>query len=91
MIIVTQLVWSNLLYRVTLEIIDRGFGIFMYLLFDFDGTIVNSYDCVIETTNLLAEQFNLRKIEKHEIEHLRDLTFLEVKSFWGFPFIKYLR
>ncbi|KTD60558.1 HAD-superfamily hydrolase [Legionella sainthelensi] len=60
----------------------------MYLLFDFDGTIVNSYDCVIETTNLLAEQFNLRKIEKHEMEHLRDLTFLEVKSFLGVPFYK---
>ncbi|MGE3921260.1 MAG: HAD hydrolase-like protein [Gammaproteobacteria bacterium] len=60
----------------------------MYLLFDFDGTLVNSYDCVIETTNLLAEQFNLRKIEKHEVEHLRNLTSREVISFLGVPFYK---
>ena len=60
----------------------------MHLLFDFDGTLINSYDCVIETTNLLAEQFNLRKIEKHEIEHLRDLTSRELINFLGIPFYK---
>lgn len=60
----------------------------MYLLFDFDGTIVNSYEYVIETTNLLAEQFNLRKIEKHDTEHLRDLTSREVINFLGVSFYK---
>ncbi len=60
----------------------------MYLLFDFDGTLVNSYDCVIEKTNLLAEQFSFRKIKEHEIEHLRDLSSRELIHFLGVPFYK---
>ncbi|CAM2904162.1 HAD-superfamily hydrolase [Legionella steigerwaltii] len=60
----------------------------MHLLFDFDGTLVDSYDCVIEKTNLLAEQFNFRKIKEHEIEHLRDLSSRELINFLGISFYK---
>ena len=33
----------------------------MHMLFDSDGTLVNSFQCVVEKTNLLAEKFNFRK------------------------------
>ncbi|KTC80214.1 HAD-IA family hydrolase [Legionella cherrii] len=60
----------------------------MHLLFDFDGTLVDSFDCVIEKTNLLAEQFNFRKIKEHEIESLRDLSSRELINFLGISFYK---
>ncbi len=60
----------------------------MYLLFDFDGTLVNSFNCVVEKTNLLAKEFNFRKIEDHEIEGLRDMPSRDLIKFLKIPFYK---
>ncbi|HHF0524152.1 TPA: HAD hydrolase-like protein [Legionella anisa] len=60
----------------------------MHLLFDFDGTLVDSYDYVIEATNLLAEQFNYKKIKEHEVEYLRNLSSRELINFLGVSFYK---
>ncbi|HEX4045090.1 MAG TPA: HAD hydrolase-like protein [Gammaproteobacteria bacterium] len=45
-----------------------------YLIFDFDGTLVDSFRAAMEKLNLLADEFNFRKISIDEIEGLRDLT-----------------
>ncbi|MCX7114319.1 MAG: HAD hydrolase-like protein [Gammaproteobacteria bacterium] len=60
----------------------------MHLLFDFDGTLVNSFPFVIEKTILLADEFHFKKIEAQEIEHLRDLSSKEVIQYLGVPFYK---
>lgn len=60
----------------------------MYLLFDFDGTLVDSFQCVIEKTNLLAERFNFRKIQEHEFELLRSLPSKEIIQFLNIPYYK---
>jgi|SRR5579883_2668811 phosphoglycolate phosphatase len=57
----------------------------MHLIFDFDGTLVNSFYHVVKKTSLLADEFNFRKIKDHEIESLRDLTSLEVLRFLEIP------
>ncbi|CDZ75831.1 Pyrophosphatase PpaX [Legionella massiliensis] len=60
----------------------------MYLLFDFDGTLVKSYQHVIEKINILAERFHCRKINEQEIESLRDLSSRELIKFLNIPFYK---
>lgn len=60
----------------------------MYLLFDFDGTLVNSFNCVVEGTILLSKEFNFRKIEDHEIEGLRELPSKDLIKFLKIPIYK---
>ena len=45
-----------------------------YLIFDFDGTLVDSFHIVMKKFNLLADEFNFRKINDDEINTLRHLT-----------------
>lgn len=40
----------------------------LHLIFDFDGTMVDSFDVVIKKFNLLAGEFNFRYIDDHEID-----------------------
>lgn len=60
----------------------------MHLLFDFDGTLVDSYRCVIEKTILLADQFRLRKIKEEEIDSLKDLSSKEIIQHLNVPLYK---
>lgn len=60
----------------------------MHLLFDFDGTLVDSFRCVMEKTILLADQFRLRKIKEEEIHSLRDLSSKEIIKFLNVPLYK---
>jgi phosphoglycolate phosphatase len=55
------------------------------MLFDFDGTIVDSLNCVVEKANSIAERFRFRKIKQHEIEVLRNLSSQEVVKFLDLP------
>lgn len=55
----------------------------MHLIFDFDGTLVDSLNCVMRTYNVLADKYNFCKIASEEINNLRNLTSKE--------FIKHLR
>lgn len=45
----------------------------MHLIFDFDGTIVDSFDKVIEKFNVLADQFHFRKTSPNKFLQLKDL------------------
>lgn len=60
----------------------------MYLLFDFDGTLVNSFNCVMKKAMLLADEFSFRKIQEQQIESLRDLSSTEVIKFLNVPIYK---
>ena len=60
----------------------------MHVLFDFDGTMVDSFNCVMEKAILLADEFGFRKIHEHEIESLRDLSSTEVIKFLEVPLYK---
>lgn len=59
-----------------------------YLIFDFDGTLVDSFRIVIEKFNLLADEFNFRKISHDEINALRDLTSKALIKYLKIPIYK---
>ena len=50
----------------------------MHLIFDFDGTLVDSFCCVIDVFNALAVDFNFRKIVVDEIEDLKNLSYRQM-------------
>lgn len=60
----------------------------MHLLFDFDGTLVDSFYCVVDKINQLADVFHFRKIEEHEVECLREMSSRELLAFLRIPFYK---
>lgn len=44
------------------------------LIFDFDGTLVDSFCLAVQKLNILADEFNFRKINETEIHQLKNLT-----------------
>jgi phosphoglycolate phosphatase len=60
----------------------------MNLIFDFDGTIIDSFHCVVKKFALLADEFNLRKVDEHEINELRHLTSREIIKYLRIPIYK---
>lgn len=60
----------------------------MYLLFDFDGTLVKSFDCVIKKAMLLADEYSFRRIHPHEIDGLRDMSSIEIIKLFNIPMYK---
>ena len=60
----------------------------MYVLFDFDGTLADSFNLVFTKTNLLAKKYNFRQVNEDEIEFLRDLSAKELMSFLKVPVFK---
>lgn len=57
----------------------------MHLIFDFDGTLVNSYEVVCKHANTLAEEFRFRKISPDEFEQLKNLSMRELIDFLKIP------
>jgi phosphoglycolate phosphatase len=58
------------------------------IIFDFDGTLVNSFDTAIKKFNLLANEFNLKQISTADINILRNLTSWEVIKYLDIPLYK---
>jgi len=48
-----------------------------YVIFDFDGTLVDSKDIAIASINKLSEKYKFKRIIEEEIEHLRKLSIVE--------------
>ena len=44
------------------------------LVFDFDGTIADTFDLMLRVSKTLSEKFKIRQIERREIEAFRDKT-----------------
>lgn len=59
-----------------------------YIIFDFDGTLVDSKDVFIEAYNQLAEKHNYKQIKNEELEELRKLSIRERCKALNFPMYK---
>lgn len=57
-------------------------------IFDFDGTLVDSFPTVIKTFTLLADECDFYKIKPEEVPALRDLTSQELMKFFRIPLHK---
>ncbi|MDR3478680.1 MAG: HAD hydrolase-like protein [Gammaproteobacteria bacterium] len=60
----------------------------MNIIFDFDGTLVDSFDEAVSIFNLLADKFHFKKAERDEIAILKDLTSLEAIKHLQLPVYK---
>lgn len=59
-----------------------------YVIFDFDGTIVESRYLAVELLNELAPKYKLRKIKESDYTHLRSLSIPQRCKFINLPFYK---
>lgn len=59
-----------------------------YIIFDFDGTLVDSKDVFISVFNQLAEKHKFKKIEPEAIETLRRQSIMERCKALNFPLYK---
>lgn len=59
-----------------------------YVLFDFDGTLVDSRDAFINAFNHLADRYNFRKIEAANMSALKDLSMIERFRYLNIPIIR---
>jgi len=58
------------------------------IIFDFDGTLADSFPWFIKTMNVVTEKFNLKRIEKEEIAELRKLDSLSFLKRLNVPLYK---
>ncbi|KJS88266.1 MAG: HAD family hydrolase [Peptococcaceae bacterium BICA1-8] len=59
-----------------------------YIIFDFDGTLVDSKNTAITAFNHLSEKYKFKKIELKDFEHLRKLSITERCKALNFPIYK---
>ncbi|SCY10636.1 HAD-IIIA family hydrolase [Alkaliphilus peptidifermentans] len=59
-----------------------------YIIFDFDGTLVDSMEIGITAINKLAEKYKFKKLKHEEVEHLRGLSIPEISKYVNFPIYK---
>lgn len=55
------------------------------VIFDFDGTIADTFLAAYEIFNSLAEEYNFRKIADEELESVRDLSARQLIKYLGIP------
>ncbi|MFZ4774091.1 MAG: HAD-IA family hydrolase [Terrimicrobiaceae bacterium] len=53
------------------------------LLFDFDGTIADTFQCGVEILNLMAPEFGYRPLESADVPMARDMRTRELMKFLG--------
>jgi HAD superfamily hydrolase (TIGR01549 family) len=58
------------------------------LIFDFDGTLANSFDETLRVANELAPEFGYRPAEPHEIEGLRGASYRSIAAQLGIAWHK---
>jgi phosphoglycolate phosphatase len=58
------------------------------LIFDFDGTLANSFDETLRVANELAPEFGYRPAEPHEIEALRGASYRNIAAQLGIAWHK---
>lgn len=54
-------------------------------LFDFDGTVADTFDAAIEIWNILAAEFRFRQVAREELDVARDMTTRQLMKFVGVP------
>lgn len=58
------------------------------LIFDFDGTIADTFHYLIDIGNRLSEEFDFKRIEVDEVEDLKDKNVRETIQHLNIPFLK---
>ena len=61
-------------------------------IFDFDGTLADTFPWFMRVVNTVADRFRFKRIEEHEVEHLRGCSAREIVKHlevppWKLPFI----
>lgn len=64
---------------------DQPPGCPKLLIFDFDGTIADTFDAGFAIINTLADEFGFRRLEASDLEKARDMRTLELVKFLGIP------
>lgn len=78
----------------TLHLIAYTLGIFVpmsknhVLIFDFDGTIADTFHYLLRIGNRLSDEFHFKKIEPGEVEALRSTSVLDAVRHLGVPLLK---
>jgi len=55
------------------------------LLFDFDGTVADTFQCGLEILNLMAPEFRYRRLEEADVSRARDMRTRELTKFLAIP------
>jgi len=55
------------------------------LLFDFDGTVADTFQSGLEILNLMAPEFGFRRLEDADVARARDMRTREIMKFLGIP------
>lgn len=58
------------------------------LIFDFDGTIADTFAHTMKITNILSDEFKFKKVHDHEIEFLKGKTIQEIIKHLNVPVLK---
>ena len=58
------------------------------VIFDFDGTIADTYDAFVEIVNNLAEEFGYKPVEQSELAHYKNLSSREIVKQSEIPLVK---
>jgi len=58
------------------------------LIFDFDGTIADTFHYILNLSNQFSSEFNFKEIAPHEVEEMKDKTSQEVIRHLGVPIFK---
>ncbi len=58
------------------------------ILFDFDGTLGDTFEAGVEILNTLAGEFGFRGLPQSEVQHARDLSTRELMRHLGIPQMK---
>jgi len=58
------------------------------LIFDFDGTIADTFQFILDLSDQLAEDFHFEKIKPQEIDKLKDNTLMETVHHLNIPLLK---
>lgn len=58
------------------------------LIFDFDGTLADTFPAIIEMVNDHADEFHIQPLDEHDVEALRGLSNLEIIRKYNIPLTK---
>ncbi|WP_110114413.1 HAD-IA family hydrolase [Bacillus sp. CGMCC 1.16541] len=59
-----------------------------YIIFDFDGTLVDSKDITIDAFNELGDKYKMKSLSREELEELRKVSIVERCKALEFPLYK---
>lgn len=59
-----------------------------HIIFDFDGTLVDSEQVILTTWNTLAKQYNFKIVDPNEVESMKKMSLREKSRYLNFPLYK---